>query len=342
MNLNEYEKQIFCELIAEDDISRGYGARQRESERRPPEATGRSDAPREILSRFSIPKGAYNFRVNGKSVGRKSTANINIEPQKGKKSGLEIYIKKGTKNETVHIPVAISATGLKEVVYNDFYIGENAEVAIIAGCGIYNCGGQDSVHDGVHRFYVGKNSKIIYIEKHYGFGHGGGGKILNPTTEVYLEKGAEAELVMEQIKGVDSTIRKTIARLENNAKLRVKERLLTHGRQTAESIYEIDLTGKDSSADIASRSVARDLSKQTFRATIIGNNKCHGHSECDAIIMDDARVHAIPALDAKTKDAELIHEAAIGKLASDQIEKLMTLGFTQKEAESKIINGFLR
>ena len=307
MNLTEEEKQIFCEVA---DV-------------------------------FEIPEGAYNFRVNGKSVGRKSTDSINVEP-KTDKSGLDITIKKDTKNEQVHIPVAISATGLKEVVYNDFYIGENAEATIIAGCGIYNCGNQDSVHDGVHRFYVGKNAKIKYIERHYGFGQGRGGKILNPTTEVYLERGTEATLELEQIKGVDSTIRTTIATLKDDAKLIVKERLMTHGRQTAESTYNIELNGKNSTADLASRSVAQDLSKQTFKATIVGNNICRGHSSCDAILMDDAAVHAIPALDARTKDAELIHEAAIGKLAGDQLTKLMTLGLTKKQAESQIINGFLK
>ena len=307
MNLTAAEKQIFCEVA---DV-------------------------------FEIPEGAYNFRVNGESVGRKSTANINVAP-KTDKSGLDITIKKGTKNEQVHIPVAISTTGLKEAVYNDFHIGENSEVTIIAGCGIYNCGPSDSVHDGIHRFYIGKNAKIKYIEKHYGFGQGRGGKILNPTTEVYLEPGAEATLELEQIKGVDSTIRKTIATLKDNAKLIVKERLMTHGRQTAENTYNIELNGKNSTANLASRSVAQDLSKQIFKATIIGNNICRGHSECDAILMDNAEVHAIPALDAKTKDAELIHEAAIGKLANDQLTKLMTLGLTRKEAESKIINGFLK
>ena len=290
---------------------------------------------------FTPPAGAYNFRVNGKSVGRNSTDRINIQP-KHPESGLDIYIEPGTKGEQVHIPVAISVTGLKEVVYNDFHIGADSDVTIIAGCGIYNCGPSDSVHDGVHRFYVGKNAKVTYIEKHYGFGPGKGGKILNPTTEVYLESGALAHLEMEQIKGVDSTIRKTTATLKADAKLMVKERLLTHGRQTAESIYEAELNGANSSADIVSRSVARDASQQTFRATIIGDNICRGHSECDAIIMDQAEVHAIPALDARTKDAELVHEAAIGKLASDQLTKLMTLGLTRPEAESKIINGFLK
>lgn len=287
-----------------------------------------------------VPDGAYNFRINGKSISRSSTANINIIPKKNNQ-GLDIYIKPNTKNEQVHIPVAISASGIKEAVYNDFHIGENAEVAIIAGCCIYNCGPHNSIHDGIHRFHVGKNSKIKYIEKHYGFGPGRGGKILNPTTELHLEKNAEAILELEQIKGVDSTIRKTIADLDQNAKLIVKERLFTHGRQTAESTYEIKLNGKNSTADLASRSVAQDISKQTFKATIIGNNICRGHSECDAILMDEAEVHAIPALNAKTKDAELIHEAAIGKIASLQIKKLMTLGLTRKEAESRIINGFL-
>ncbi|MBR3248463.1 SufD family Fe-S cluster assembly protein [Candidatus Saccharibacteria bacterium] len=290
---------------------------------------------------FTAPAGAYNFRVNGKSIGRHSTKNINIVP-KPDNQGLDIFIAPNTKNETVHIPVAISATGLKETVYNDFHIGENAKVTIIAGCGIYNCGGADSVHDGIHRFYVAKNAKIKYIEKHYGFGQGRGGKILNPTTELHLADNSEAYLELEQIKGVDSTIRNTVADLSQNAKLIVKERLMTHGRQTAESIYDITLNGRNSTADLASRSVAQDYSSQTFKSILSATQKSRGHSECDAIIMDHAKVLAMPALDAKTKDAELIHEAAIGKLASDQLAKLMTLGLTRKQAESQIINGFLK
>ena len=307
MNFSEIEKEIFCEVA------------------------GVTDAP----------VGAYNFRVNGKSVGRKSTGNINIE-SKTDVSGLDIYIKPGTKGEQVHIPVAISATGLKEVVYNDFHVGAGAEVTIVAGCGIFNCGGLDSVHDGIHRFYVEKGAKIRYVERHYGFGQGRGGKILNPVTEVYLAPGAEAMLEMEQIKGVDSTVRKTTAVLEARAKFAVKERLMTHGRQKAESIYDVTLNGEDSTSDVASRSVAQDLSEQTFRSRIFGNNRCRGHSECDAILMDKGRVFALPSLDAANVDAELIHEAAIGKIAGEQLVKLMTLGLTQAEAESKIINGFLK
>ena len=288
-----------------------------------------------------IPEGAYNFRVNGKSVGRKSTANIEVLGKKNG-SGLDIKIKPGTKNETVHIPVIINATGLKEVVYNDFYIGEGAEVLIIAGCGIYNCGGLNSVHDGVHRFFVGKNARIKYIERHYGFGPGKGGKILNPVTEVFLDEGSGAWLEMEQIKGVDSTVRMTTAVLHDHAKISVKERLMTHGRQTAESGYNIDLKGEDSTADIVSRSVAQDFSKQRFHSRISGQNKCRGHSECDAIIMNSAQVLATPALNAQSVEAELVHEAAIGKIAGEQITKLMTLGLDQSEAESRIINGFLK
>ena len=290
---------------------------------------------------FEAPEGAYNFRVNGKSVGCHSTESINIVPKPGGQ-GLDIYIAPDTKHETVHIPVAISATGLKETVYNDFHIGENAEVTIIAGCGIYNCGGIDSRHDGVHRFNINKNAKVTYIEKHYGFGHGPGGKILNPTTELHLKEGSTAYLELEQIKGVDSTVRTTTAELEKHAKLTVKERLMTHGRQTAESLYDLNLNGEGSKADLASRSVAQDYSVQTFKSTITAKQKSRGHSECDAIIMDHAKVFALPALNAETKEAELIHEAAIGKLASDQLTKLMTLGLTRKEAESRIINGFLR
>ncbi len=294
-----------------------------------------------VRDSFEIPEGAYNFRVNGKSIGRKSTDMIEVNP-KQEKSGLNIVIKPGTKNESVHIPVVISESGLKEVVYNDFYIGDNAEVTIVAGCGIYNCGGQNSVHDGVHRFYIGKNARIKYIEKHYGFGPGHGSKILNPVTEVYLDENSEATLELEQIKGVDSTIRKTIANVGNNCKITVNERLLTHGRQSAKSSYSVKLLGVNAKADVISRSVARDYSKQTFNLAITGENKCFGHSECDAIIMNSATVKATPTLNAKIKDAELIHEAAIGKIASEQLIKLMSLGLDEREAESCIINGFLK
>lgn len=295
---------------------------------------------KEVADLHNIPEGAYNIRSNSKAEGRRSTANIEIV-SKTDVSGIDIHIKPGTKNESVHIPVVLTESGLKEQVYNDFYIGEDCDVLIVAGCGIDNCGNQDSEHDGIHRFYVGKNSKVRYVEKHYGSGDGKGKRILNPGTEVYLEEGSFMQMEMTQIKGVDDTIRNTIAKLEKNAKLVVKESLMTHNEQHAVSTYSVELNGEDSSADVVSRSVARDESKQTFDAKIIGNARCTGHTECDSIIMDNGKITALPALEANNIDASLVHEAAIGKIAGEQLIKLMTLGLTEKEAEEQIINGFL-
>ncbi|MCQ2526892.1 MAG: SufD family Fe-S cluster assembly protein [Lachnospiraceae bacterium] len=295
----------------------------------------------EVADLHTMPEGAYNIRANGKSAARNTTANIDIVT-KTDKSGIDIKIKDGTKNESVHIPVVLSESGIKETVYNDFFVGEDCDVTIVAGCGIHNCGTQDSQHDGVHRFFVGKNSKLRYVEKHYGGGDGEGKRILNPVTEVYQEAGSYVDMEMVQIKGVDSTIRTTKAELKEGATLIVHERLMTHGSQTATSVYEVQLNGEDSSTDVISRSVAKDSSEQIFEASIVGNTKCSGHAECDAIIMDKAHVVAIPKLDAQNVDAALIHEAAIGKIAGDQLIKLMSLGLTEAEAEEQIINGFLK
>lgn len=296
---------------------------------------------REIADLHDVPEGAYNFRANGESVGRNTTANIDIK-SKTEGSGIDIRIKDGTKHESVHIPVVLSESGLKETVYNDFFIGEDCDVLIVAGCGIDNCGQQDSEHDGIHRFYVGKNSKVRYVEKHYGSGDGNGKRILNPVTEVYMEEGSAMEMEMAQIKGVDSTERATVAELKKDAKLVVRERLMTHGSQTAISTYKVSLNEDGSSADVVSRSVARDTSYQKFDACIIGNAACSGHTECDSIIMDKGRILALPALEANSVDAALVHEAAIGKIAGEQLIKLMTLGLTEAEAEEQIINGFLK
>ena len=296
---------------------------------------------REVADLHDIPEGAYNIRANGESAGRRSTENIEMI-SKTDVSGFEIHIKPGTKKESVHIPVVMTQTGLKELVYNDFYIGEDAEVVIVAGCGIDNCGPKDSEHDGIHRFYVGKNAKVRYVEKHYGSGDGTGKRILNPGTEVYQEEGSSVEMEMVQIKGVDDTVRTTTAELAAGAKLVVRERLMTHGEQNAVSTYVINLNGDGSSADVVSRSVARDNSFQKFDAKIVGNAACSGHTECDSIIMDSGRILAVPGLEANNVDAALVHEAAIGKIAGDQIIKLMTLGLTEAEAEEQIINGFLR
>ncbi len=295
----------------------------------------------EVADLHKVPEGAYNIRANGVSAGRASSENIIIEP-KDNGTGLDITIKPGTKNESVHIPVVMTQSGLTEVVYNDFHIGEGADVVIVAGCGIDNCGPKDSEHDGIHRFYVGKGAKVRYVEKHYGSGTGKGKRILNPTTEVYMEEDSTAEMEMVQIKGVDDTERVTTAELAAGAKLVVRERLMTHGDQNAVSAYVINLNGEGSSADVVSRSVARDHSYQKFDAKIIGNAACSGHTECDSIIMDEGRILAVPGLEANNVDAALVHEAAIGKIAGDQIIKLMTLGLTEAEAEEQIINGFLK
>ncbi len=295
----------------------------------------------EIAGLHKVPIGAYNFRANSQLAGRNTTANIDIT-SKDDGSGIDIRVKDGTKNESVHIPVVLSASGIKETVYNDFYIGENCDVVIVAGCGIDNCGNQDSEHDGVHRFFVGKNSKVKYVEKHYGSGDGAGQKILNPLTEVSLNDDSIMEMEMVQIKGVDSTNRVTTAELKTGAKLIVRERLMTHGAQKAYSTYKITLNGENSGADVVSRGVAKGKSFQKLDLCVIGNAPCNGHTECDSIIMDEGKILAVPSLEANHVDAMLFHEAAIGKIAGEQLIKLMTLGLTEQEAEEQIISGFLK
>ena len=296
---------------------------------------------KEVADLHGVPEGAYNIRADGKTADRNTTANIDII-SKEDGSGIDIRIKPGTVHESVHIPVIISESGLSEVVYNDFYIGEGSDVVIVAGCGISNCGQQDSEHDGIHRFFVEKNAKVKYVEKHYGEGDGNGKRILNPVTEVHMDEGSYMEMEMVQIKGVDSTIRKTEMDLAAGAKVVIKERLLTHGNQTAVSEISARLNGEGSSANIISRSVAKDNSYQKFVSRLFGNAACSGHSECDSIIMGNAKIQAVPEIDAECTDAALIHEAAIGKIAGDQIIKLMTLGLTEEEAEAQIVNGFLK
>ena len=295
----------------------------------------------EVADIHEVPEGAYNIRTNGELGGRNTTANIDIVTKEDK-SGIDIIIKPGTKHESVHIPVIISQTGMTEMVYNDFFIGEDCDVTIVAGCGIHNCGDQNSGHDGVHTFHIGRNSRVIYIEKHYGEGDGSGQNIMNPTTVVNLDEGAYLEMLTTQIKGIDSTNRVTKAKVGAGATLIVKEKIMTHGQQVATTDFTVDLEGENSSANVVSRSVARDKSRQEFVSAINGMTKCNGHTECDAILMDDAVVTAVPKLTAANIDASLIHEAAIGKIAGEQLIKLMTLGLTEAEAEEQIINGFLK
>ena len=295
----------------------------------------------EVADLHGIPEGAYNIRADGKLAGRNTTAHINIVTKEDK-PGIDIYIAPGTKNESVHIPVIISQTGLKDMVYNDFFIGEDCDVTIVAGCGIHNCGTQESRHDGIHSFFVGKNARVRYIEKHYGEGDGNGENVMNPTTIVDLGENAYMEMETTQIKGIDSTVRVTKGDLAENASLEIHEKIMTHGKQYAKTDFHVDINGDNSSVNLVSRSVAKGESKQEFFSVMNGNAACAGHSECDAIIMDNACVTASPQLTANNIDANLIHEAAIGKIAGEQLTKLMTLGLTEKEAEEQIINGFLK
>jgi len=295
----------------------------------------------EVAGLHEVPEGAYSLRINGSLHGKNSSENIEIV-QKTDKPGIDIYVKAGTKKESLHIPVILSQTGLRELVYNDFHVGEDCDVTIVAGCGIHNGGSETSEHSGVHSFYLAKNARVKYVEKHYGQGDGNGKNIMNPTTYVELDEGAYLEMETAQIKGVDSTKRTTKAILGAKSTLIVGEKIMTHGEQFAETEFEVELNGEGSGTHVVSRSVARDKSRQRFVSRIKGNEKCSGHTECDAIILDDATVAAVPEILAVHPDASLIHEAAIGKIAGEQLIKLMTLGLTEKEAEEEIINGFLR
>ncbi len=287
------------------------------------------------------PIGAYNIRENGKGIARNTTANIDIVTKQDK-PGIDIIIKPNTKNESVHIPVILTESGFNDIVYNDFYIGENADVVIVAGCGIHNSSCETSEHDGIHTFHLSKGSKVKYIEKHYGEGNGTGDRILNPQTIVNLDEGSSLEMETVQIEGVSSTVRETKGEIGSNANLVITERVMTSGNQIAKSIFDINLNGQNSSVHVASRAIARDKSVQEFNSNVSGNTKCFGHVECDAIIMDKARVISTPKVIANDVDASLLHEAAIGKIAGEQLIKLMTLGLTEKEAEEQIINGFLK
>ena len=295
----------------------------------------------EVADLHDVPQGAYSLRINGSLYGKNSSENIEIVAKEDK-PGIDIYIKPGTKKESLHIPVILSQSGLKELVYNDFHIGEDCDVTIVAGCGIHNGGSEASEHSGVHSFFVSKNAKVKYVEKHYGEGDGNGENIMNPTSYIELAEDSYMEMETVQIKGVDSTYRKTIAKVSKNATLIVHEKIMTHGKQVADTEFEVELNGENSGTHVISRAVARDNSKQKFLSVIKGNNKCSGHTECDAIIMDKATVAAIPEILAVNPDASLIHEAAIGKIAGEQLIKLMTLGLSEKEAEEEIVNGFLR
>lgn len=285
-------------------------------------------------------KGAFNIRENGECAGRLSSENIKIESKKDL-PGIDITVKPGTKGETVYIPACVTKGGIDDLVYNDFFIGEGADILIVAGCGVHTDDHGQARHNGIHRFFIGENARVRYEEKHIGTGSGDGSKTIDPITEIVLEKNSYLEMNTTQISGVDKSMRKTTAKASEGAKLVIRERLFTEKEQRAETFFQVDLNGEGSCADIVSRSVAKDTSYQNYVSTIAGNAACTGHSECDAIIDGEAVVDASPRLYARNKDASLIHEAAIGKIAGEQILKLRTLGLTVEEAESKIIEGFL-
>ncbi len=295
----------------------------------------------QVADLHDVPQGAYSLRINGQLYGKNDSENISIV-KKEDKPGIDIYVKPGTKHESLHIPVLLSQSGLKEVVYNDFHIGAGCDVTIVAGCGIHNGGSEASEHSGIHAFYLDEGARVKYIEKHYGTGDGMGKNVMNPTTVVVMGKDSYMEMETAQIKGVDSTRRDTTATLDDGATLIVKEKIMTHGEQFAETNFTVDLNGENCGTHVISRSVAKDRSRQSFLSHVNGNNKCSGHTECDAIIMDDASVTALPQIEANHVDASLIHEAAIGKIAGEQLIKLMTLGLSEKEAEEHIVNGFLK
>ena len=294
----------------------------------------------EVADLQEMPQGAFNIRKNGQGVERHTTANINIITKQDK-PGINVIIKAGTKGESVHIPVILSQ-GMDDLVYNSFEVGEDADVLIIAGCGIHNPSSKKAQHDGIHEFFVRKGAHMKYVEKHYGEGDGSGERILNPKTIIEVEEDGIAELEMVQIKGIDSALRETEVRLHKNARLIVTERLLTYLNQTAESNITVQLLGDDATAQVISRSVAQNESKQLFHLNMRGYARCRGHIQCDSIIMDQAQVSSIPEISAFHSDAQLIHEAAIGKIASEQLTKLMSLGMTEKEAEEAVLQGFLR
>lgn len=287
------------------------------------------------------PMGAYNIRANGQGIERHTTENISIITKQDK-PGIDIIVRENTQNESVHIPVVLTQSGLSDMVYNDFYIGKNANVVIVAGCGIHNSGCETSEHEGIHSFYLDENAHVKYIERHYGEGIGTGKRILNPQTNANLKQGSTLEMETVQIKGVDSTIRTTNCNLDDNATLLITEKIMTHDNQNASTIFNVNLNGKNSSVKVTSRAIAKNNSKQEFTSNIVGNSECFGHVECDAIIMDKAKVTSTPQIVANHIDSNLIHEAAIGRIAGEQVVKLMTLGLSEKEAEDYIISGFLK
>ena len=294
-----------------------------------------------ITPLHDIPQaGVYSIRENGKLLARNTDEEVNIV-SKTDKEGIDVFVKSGTKNKSVHIPVLVSMSGFDDLVYNDFYIGDNCDVLIVAGCGIHNPSEKKSSHNGIHNFHIGKNSKLKYVEKHFAFGNKKSKKILNPVTEIVIGENSTCEMETLQLGGVTFADRKTNAVLKDNAKLLIRENILTEDKEEAKTDFKVELKGKNSRVEVVSRAVAKGSSVQEFNSVLIGENECFGHVECDGILSDKAVVSSTPTIVAKNQDAMLVHEAAIGKISEEQQNKLMTLGLSKEEAEKVIIEGFL-
>lgn len=295
----------------------------------------------QVADLHQVPQGSFNIRKNGEPVSRESNNDIEIV-SKQNKPGIDIIVANDVKNKSVHIPVIVTKSGLNDLTYNDFYIGDNAEVTIVAGCGIHNSGNETAGHDGIHTFHIGKNAHVIYVEKHLGLGKGKGDKILNPTTKIVMEENSYLEMQTLQIGGVSYSNRKTSAKLMANSELNIKESLLTTDNQVAKTTFVVDMVGENCKCNVVSRSVAKNNSVQEFKSKLVGKSACYGRVECDAILLDNAQVKSVPEIDARCVDATLNHEATVGKIAGEQLLKLMTLGLTQQEAEDLIIKGYLK
>lgn len=295
---------------------------------------------KEITDWDGIFSGAYSLREDGECLSFQNSDNIRIV-KKTDKPGIDIYISDKAKNETVYIPACVTKSDVDDLVYNDFHVKEGADVTIVAGCGVHTDSEEGSKHNGIHRFFLEKNSHVVYKEKHIGIGKGEGKRTINPVTHMYLDENSVLEMETLQLRGVDESVRDTKGVLKKGAKLIIHESLLTDNNEYAKTVFDVAMEGEDSSVDLISRSVAKGNSLQSYESKITGNCRCSGHSECDAILADNGRVIASPALDAGNIDALLIHEAAIGKIAGEQIIKLMTLGLSEEEAEERIIAGFL-
>lgn len=286
-------------------------------------------------------KGAYNIRENGECAGRQSSENITIE-SKQDGPGLVIHISSKAQKETMYIPACVTHGNVDDLVYNDFYVGAGADVTIVAGCGVHTDNEGVAKHNGIHRFFLEKGAHVLYQEKHIGTGTGKGLRKIDPVTDIYMDEDSVLEMDTLQIGGVDESDRKTTAALKARARLIIHERIMTDGREQAKTDFVVSMDGEDAGVDLVSRSVARGESYQEYHSAIKGNCRCTGHSECDAILVGNGKVNAAPELFAGDIDASLIHEAAIGKIAGEQIIKLQTLGLTEQQAEEKIIEGFLK